>query len=68
MFNHDMHSKHALSLANATLGVIEFGSLAIHAIGNGLSLANGLELNHAVKQVDRLNLALSKWADVIAIT
>lgn len=30
-----MHAKRVLSLANATLGVIESGSLAIHAIGNG---------------------------------
>ena len=54
IFAQDMHAKRVLSLANATLGVIESGSLAIHAIGNGLSLANGLERKHAVKQVDRL--------------
>jgi len=51
IFGHDMHAKRVLSLANATLGVIESGSLAIHAIGNGLSLANGLERKYAVKQV-----------------
>lgn len=64
IFGHDMHAKRALSLANATLGVIESGSLAIHAIGNGLSLANGLERKHAVKQVDRLltNTKLSVWS------
>lgn len=63
IFGHDMHAKRALSLANATLGVIESGSLAIHAIGNGLSLANGLERKHAVKQVDRLltNTKLNVW-------
>ena len=54
IFGQDMHAKRVLSLANATLGVIESGSLAIHAIGSGLSLANGLERKHAVKQVDRL--------------
>ncbi len=54
IFGLDMHAKRVLSLANATLGVIESGSLAIHAIGNGLSLASGLERKYAVKQVDRL--------------
>ncbi len=59
-----MHAKRVLSLANATLGVIESGSLAIHAIGSGLSLANGLERKHAVKQVDRLltNTKLNVWS------
>ncbi|MFM5386618.1 IS4 family transposase, partial [Aeromonas veronii] len=33
IFGQDMHAKRVLSLANATLGVIESGSLAIHAIG-----------------------------------
>lgn len=32
IFGQDMHAKRVLSLANATLGVIESGSLAIHAI------------------------------------
>ena len=36
------------------MGVIGSGSLAIHAIGNGLSLVSGLDRKHAVKQVDRL--------------
>lgn len=64
IFGQDMHAKRVLSLANATLGVIESGSLAIHAIGNGLSLANGLERKHAVKQVDRLltNTKLNVWS------
>lgn len=63
IFGQDMHAKRALSLANATLGVIGSGPLAIHAIGNGLSLANGLERKHAVKQVDRLltNTKLNVW-------
>ena len=34
IFGQDMHAKRVLSLANATLGVIESGSLAIHAIGS----------------------------------
>lgn len=64
IFGQDMHAKRVLSLANATLGVIESGSLAIHAIGNGLSLANGLERKYAVKQVDRLltNTKLNIWS------
>ena len=63
IFGLDMHAKRVLSLANATLGVIESGSLAIHAIGNGLSLASGLERKYAVKQVDRLltNTKLNVW-------
>jgi len=45
-------------------GLSDRGSLAIHAIGNGLSLANGLERKHAVKQVDRLltNTKLNVWS------
>jgi hypothetical protein len=58
-----MHAKRVLSLANATHGVIGSGSLAIHAIGNGLSLVSGLDRKHAVKQVDRLlaNPKLNVW-------
>lgn len=54
IFGQDMHAKCALSLANATLGVLESGSLAIHAIGHGLSIARSLDRKHAVKQIDRL--------------
>jgi len=50
----DMHAKRILSLANATLGVVRSGSLAVHAIGQGLAVAKGLKTKHAVKQVDRL--------------
>ena len=50
----DMHAKRVLSLANATLGVVRTGSLAVHAIGQGLAVARGLKTKHAVKQVDRL--------------
>ena len=32
IFGLDMHAKRVLSLANATLGVIESGSLAIHPL------------------------------------
>ena len=54
IFGQDMHAKRVLSLANVTQGVIESSSLAIHAIGNGLAQANGLERKYAIKQVDRL--------------
>ena len=50
----DMHAKRILSLANATLGVVRTGSLAVHTIGQGLAVARGLKTKHAVKQVDRL--------------
>ena len=49
-----MHAKRILSLANATLGVVRSGSLAVHTIGQGLAAARGLKTKHAVKQVDRL--------------
>ena len=54
IFGQDMHAKRVLSLANATHGVLESGSLAIHAIGNGLATANTLRRKHAIKQIDRL--------------
>ncbi len=49
IFGQDMHAKRVLSLANATQGVIDSGSLAIHAIGCGLSAARSVTLKHAVK-------------------
>lgn len=63
IFGQDMHAKRVLSLANATQGVLSSGSLAIHAIGNGLSVARSIDRKHAVKQVDRLltNTKLSPW-------
>ena len=54
VFEEDIHAKRILSLANATLGVMASGSLAIHAIGQGLAHASGLMSKHAIKQVDRL--------------
>jgi len=53
LFERDLHAKRVLSLANATLGVIETASLAVHAIGHGLALARGRVIKHAIKQVDR---------------
>lgn len=50
----DWHAMRILSLANASLGVIQAGSLAVSAIGKGLAEAEGLDSKHAIKQVDRL--------------
>ena len=54
LFDGDLHAKRVLSLANATLGVIETASLAVNTIGQGFALARGLVTKHAIKQVDRL--------------
>jgi hypothetical protein len=54
LFDGDMHAKRIASLANATLGVVRTGSLAVSTIGHGLALARGLTTKHAIKQVDRL--------------
>lgn len=63
IFGQDMHAKRVLSLANATHGVIESGSLAIHAIGCGLSAVRSVTRKHAVKQIDLLltNTKLNVW-------
>jgi hypothetical protein len=60
----DLHAKRILSLANATFGVMASGSLAIHAIGEGLAFATQRDAKHAVKQVDRLlsNDGIDTWA------
>ncbi len=54
LFAGDLHAKRVLSLAGATMGVIESASLAVAMIGQGLALARGRLTKHAVKQVDRL--------------
>jgi hypothetical protein len=54
LFDGDMHAKRVLSLANAALGIVKTGSLAVSTIGHGLALARGLTTKHAIKQVDRL--------------
>jgi len=45
------------------VGVLEGAALGIHAIGNVLAVAEGLESKHAVKQVDRLliNAGIPVW-------
>jgi hypothetical protein len=54
LFADDLHAERVLSLAGATIGVIESASLAVAMIGQGLALARGRLTKHAVKQVDRL--------------
>jgi hypothetical protein len=49
-----LHAKRILSLAGATVGAIQSGSLAVALIGQGLALARGLNTKYAIKQVDRL--------------
>ena len=50
----DLHAKRVTSLAHATLGVIQAGSLAVCMIGHGLAAARDGSSKHATKQVDRL--------------
>jgi hypothetical protein len=54
LFGDCLHAKRILSLAGATLGAIQSGSLAVALIGQGLALGRGLTTKCAVKQVDRL--------------
>ena len=54
IFADDLHAKRILSLAGATAGVLQSGSLAVGLIGQGLALARGRLTKHATKQVDRL--------------
>ena len=59
----DLHAKRILSLANAVLGAAHAAALAIHAIGQALAQARGLNAKHAIKQVDRLlsNPKVTAW-------
>lgn len=63
VFADDLHAKRVLSLAHATLGVLHAASLGIHAIGQGLAAARGMDPKHTVKQVDRLlsNAGIDVW-------
>jgi len=54
VLGNEVHAKRILSMANASLGVIQAGSLSVSAIGHGLAEAEGLDGKHAIKQVDRL--------------
>ncbi len=59
----DMHATRVLSLTNGVLGVLHSAGLGIHAVGRGLAAARGLDVKHAVKQVDRLlsNRGVDVW-------
>ena len=50
----DLHAQRVFSLANGVVGVLHAATLAIHAIGEGLAAAMGLDPKHAIKQIDRL--------------
>lgn len=50
----DLHAQRVRSVANGVIGVLHGATLAIHAIGEGLAVAMGLDPKHAIKQVDRL--------------
>lgn len=50
----DMHAKRVESLAIATHGVIQAGSLAVTSIGRAVAVARGTKSKHAIKQMDRL--------------
>jgi hypothetical protein len=54
LYDGDLHAKRVLSLANETRGILASGSLAVHAIGQGLAHVQGTMTKHGVKQVDRL--------------
>jgi hypothetical protein len=54
LFGEDLHAKRVLSLANAVRGAVVSSSLAVHAIGQGMTFRSGLQQKHTVKQVDRL--------------
>lgn len=54
LFDPVLHAKRIASIADATTGLLQSTSLAIHAIGAGLAVAKGLAPKHATKQVDRL--------------
>lgn len=61
--NGKMHAKRESSLANAAMGLLNSDSLRIHAMGEGLAKALGLDKKHATKQIDRLlsNKKLKSW-------
>jgi hypothetical protein len=54
LFGNDLHARRVLSLSNGVLGVQHAAAASIHAIGEGLAAARGLDAKHAIKQIDRL--------------
>lgn len=63
IFEDSLHAKRITSISNATLGVMNSLSLAIHMIGAGLAQAKDLHRKHCIKQVDRLlsNSKIPLW-------
>ena len=63
VFGEDLHAKRVISLTNATIGVLNAATLAVHAIGLGLARERGLNEKHAIKQVDRFlsNQGIDPW-------
>jgi hypothetical protein len=70
LFSPMMHAARIASVADATVGVLHSGSLAIHAIGAALALCDERDKKHATKQVDRLlsNPKLDVWSVLSAWT
>ena len=54
MFASDLHARRVLSIGHVVLGVVHGAFLTIHAIGQGMAQARGLDPKHAIKQVDRM--------------
>jgi hypothetical protein len=54
LVENDFHAKQILSISHAVIGVIHGATLGIHAIGQGMAQARGLNPKYAIKQVDRL--------------
>lgn len=63
LVGNDLHAKRVLSLSSGVCGVMHASSLAVHAIGEGLAAAAGLNPKHAIKQIDRLlsNAGIDVW-------
>ena len=53
LYDGDLHAKRVLSLANGTLGVLSSASLAVHAVGQGLTRLRqydwGCEIENSAK-------------------
>jgi len=58
LFAEDLHAKRVLSLAGATLGVIESASLAVSMIGQGLALARGRVTKHTIEVAGQIRTLL----------
>jgi len=54
LFGEDLHAKRVESIANATAGVVQAASAAIHAIGAGYAAVACKNSKHGIKQVNRL--------------